>query len=56
MDFLPEYMKFCYQALLDVYDEIEQETTKEGRAFCVNYTKDEVKIASLYIPLILVRC
>ncbi|XP_058735287.1 (-)-germacrene D synthase-like isoform X2 [Vicia villosa] len=43
MDFLPEYMKFCYKALLDVYEEMEQEMVKEGRAFCVNYIKNEMK-------------
>ncbi|KAJ1441933.1 Terpenoid cyclases/protein prenyltransferase alpha-alpha toroid [Sesbania bispinosa] len=42
MDFLPEYMKFCYNALLDVYEEIEQEMAKEGRAFCVIYAKKEM--------------
>ena len=44
MDFLPEYMKFCYQELLDAYEEIEQEMAKEGKAFCVNYAKNEVKL------------
>ncbi|KAI4356606.1 hypothetical protein L6164_000616 [Bauhinia variegata] len=42
MDFLPEYMRICYQAVLDVFEEIELETTKEGRIFCVNYAKDEL--------------
>ncbi|CAK8577223.1 unnamed protein product [Lathyrus sativus] len=43
MDFLPEYMKFCYKAVLDVYEEMEQEMVKEGRAFCVYYVKNEMK-------------
>lgn len=43
MDFLPEYMKFCYEALLDVYEEMEQEMSKEGREFSVIYAKNEVK-------------
>ncbi|KAI4356603.1 hypothetical protein L6164_000614 [Bauhinia variegata] len=42
MDFLPEYMRICYQAVLDVFEEIEQEMTTEGRIFCVNYAKDEM--------------
>ncbi|XP_061340524.1 (-)-germacrene D synthase-like [Gastrolobium bilobum] len=42
-DFVPEYMKFYYQALLDVYKEIEQEMAKEGRAFCVIYAKNQMK-------------
>ncbi|XP_027355362.1 (-)-germacrene D synthase-like [Abrus precatorius] len=43
MDFLPEYMKICYQALLDIFKEIEQEMDKEGRAFCVIYVRNEIK-------------
>lgn len=43
MDFLPQYMKFCYKAVLDVYEEMEQEMVKEGRAFCVTYAKNEMK-------------
>jgi G:T/U-mismatch repair DNA glycosylase len=46
MDFLPEYMKFCYNAVWDVYEEMEQEMVKEGRAFCVIYAKNEVNIGS----------
>ncbi|KAK2383267.1 (-)-germacrene D synthase [Trifolium repens] len=42
MDFLPEYMKFCYKAVWDVYEEMEQEMVKEGRAFCVIYAKNEM--------------
>ncbi|XP_061375423.1 probable terpene synthase 2 [Gastrolobium bilobum] len=49
MEFLPDYMKFCYQALLDVFQEIEQEMAKEGRGFCVKYVKNEVKrLAKVY--------
>jgi len=51
MDFLPEYMKFCYKAVLDVYDEMEQEMVKEGRTFCVIYGKNEVKILTLHFSL-----
>ncbi|KAF3456000.1 hypothetical protein FNV43_RR00643 [Rhamnella rubrinervis] len=36
-----EYMKYCYQALLDVYEEIEQLMTKEGRSYSVYYAKEE---------------
>ncbi|KAF7822835.1 (-)-germacrene D synthase-like [Senna tora] len=43
MESLPEYMRYCYQALLDVYEEIEKEMMKQGRAFCVNYAKHEMK-------------
>ncbi|KAF8391454.1 hypothetical protein HHK36_023759 [Tetracentron sinense] len=37
IDQLPEYMKVCYRALLDVYDEMEEEMTKEGRSYHVYY-------------------
>nr|QPL17962.1 terpene synthase [Lathyrus odoratus] len=43
MNFLPEYMKFCYKALLDVFEEMEQEMVKEGRAICVYYVQNEMK-------------
>ncbi|KAK7257291.1 hypothetical protein RIF29_31159 [Crotalaria pallida] len=43
MDFLPEYMKFCYKALLETFEEIDQEMAKEGRSFCVIYAKNEMK-------------
>ncbi|CAL0323348.1 unnamed protein product [Lupinus luteus] len=43
MDFLPEYMKCCYKAMLDTYEEIDQEMAKEGRSFCVIYAKNEMK-------------
>ncbi|XP_058739222.1 (-)-germacrene D synthase-like [Vicia villosa] len=43
MDFLPKYMRFCYKALLNVFEEMEQEMVKEGRAFCVIYVKNEMK-------------
>lgn len=42
VDLLPEYMKPIYRALLDLYDEIEAETAKVGRSFCVHYAKKEV--------------
>ncbi|KDP31579.1 hypothetical protein JCGZ_14804 [Jatropha curcas] len=42
-DQLPDYMKVYFQALLDFYSEIEEETTKEGRSFCVHYAKEAMK-------------
>ncbi|KAF7139798.1 hypothetical protein RHSIM_Rhsim06G0189200 [Rhododendron simsii] len=43
LDQLPEYMKLCYQALLDVYDMIDEEMAKEGKSYRVNYAKSEMK-------------
>ncbi|KAK7405099.1 hypothetical protein VNO78_06294 [Psophocarpus tetragonolobus] len=43
LDDLPEYMKFSYKLLLNVFEEIEQETKKEGITYCVNYSIKELK-------------
>ncbi|XP_052173819.1 (-)-germacrene D synthase-like [Diospyros lotus] len=43
LESLPEYMKVLYQAILDVYTEIEEETTKEGKPYCVHYSKEAMK-------------
>jgi (-)-germacrene D synthase len=32
-------MKLCYKALLDVFEEIEEEMCKEGRFYRVYYAK-----------------
>ncbi|KAK7824433.1 (-)-germacrene d synthase [Quercus suber] len=37
VDQIPEYMKLCYKALLDVYEEIEDEMSKEGRSYLVYF-------------------
>ncbi|CBI31311.3 unnamed protein product, partial [Vitis vinifera] len=43
IDQLPEYMKLCYAALLDVYKEIEEEMEKEGNQYRVHYAKEVMK-------------
>ncbi|KAG7953734.1 hypothetical protein I3843_12G124400 [Carya illinoinensis] len=43
IDQLPQYMKLIYKALLDVYEEIEEEMSKEGRLYRVNYAKEAMK-------------
>ncbi|RVW37342.1 (-)-germacrene D synthase [Vitis vinifera] len=45
IDQLPEYMRVCYQALLYVYSEIEEEMAKEGRSYRLYYAK-EAQMAS----------
>ena len=42
IDQIPEYMKLCYKALLDVYEEIEDEMSKEGRSYLVYFATDAV--------------
>ncbi|XP_043700444.1 (-)-germacrene D synthase-like [Telopea speciosissima] len=43
MDQLPEYMKVLYSALLDVYNEIEEELRKEGQFYRLNYALEAMK-------------
>ncbi|RVW31531.1 Valencene synthase [Vitis vinifera] len=42
IDHLPEYMKHCYVALLDVYKEIEEEMEKKGNQYRVQYAIEAV--------------
>ncbi|KAL5546747.1 hypothetical protein UlMin_006434 [Ulmus minor] len=44
IDQLPEYMKFCYKALLDVYSEIEEELRNNGKLYRLDYAKEKMKI------------
>ncbi|KAL1802473.1 hypothetical protein DCAR_0934040 [Daucus carota subsp. sativus] len=44
IDQLPEYMRHCYQALLDVFSEAEEEMVKEGRpTYGFGYAKEAFK-------------
>nr|AEP17005.1 (E)-beta-caryophyllene synthase [Vitis vinifera] len=43
IDQLPEYMRVCYQALLYVYSEIEEEMAREGRSYRLYYAKEAMK-------------
>nr|UZT70947.1 terpene synthase 2 [Paeonia delavayi] len=40
---LPEYMQICYQALLDVYNEIEESMNEQGRSYRLYYAKEAMK-------------
>ncbi|KAG8387558.1 hypothetical protein BUALT_Bualt02G0033900 [Buddleja alternifolia] len=40
---LPPYMKLCYQALLDVYAEMEDEMKTLGTSYCMYYAQEEMK-------------
>ncbi|XP_019181132.1 PREDICTED: (-)-germacrene D synthase-like isoform X2 [Ipomoea nil] len=40
---LPEYMRVCYIALLDIYAQMEKELGPKGRAYQVNYAITEMK-------------
>ncbi|PIN19320.1 Viridiflorene synthase [Handroanthus impetiginosus] len=43
IDKLPDYMKICYKALLDLYDQSEEELRQHGRSFAVHYAKAMTK-------------
>nr|A0A140KFG9.1 RecName: Full=Hedycaryol synthase; AltName: Full=(2E,6E)-hedycaryol synthase; AltName: Full=Terpene synthase 1; Short=CbTps1 [Camellia brevistyla]BAU68096.1 hedycaryol synthase [Camellia brevistyla] len=43
MDELPDYMKTLYRALLNVYDEVERDLAKQGRAYGVHHSKEAFK-------------
>jgi len=45
---LPEYMKLCYSALLDVFEETEQEMRKQGKTHFVKYAKNEVWLSLFF--------
>ncbi|PPS12037.1 hypothetical protein GOBAR_AA08616 [Gossypium barbadense] len=50
MDELPEFMKISYKALLDVYEEMEQLTAKQGRQYRVEYAKKAmIRLAQAYL-------
>ncbi|XP_073156248.1 beta-caryophyllene synthase-like isoform X3 [Henckelia pumila] len=42
-DQLPSYMRACYEALLDVYDEMELELGETSLLYRVNFVKEEMK-------------
>ena len=39
---MPEYMKVCYKAPLDVYDEIEKEMAEKGTTYRLFFAKEAV--------------
>ncbi|KAL0297342.1 UNVERIFIED_CONTAM: Viridiflorene synthase [Sesamum radiatum] len=43
IDRLPDYMKICYKALLDLYDQYDEELRQQGRSFAVHYAKATMK-------------
>ncbi|XWS51961.1 hypothetical protein CRYUN_Cryun11dG0026600 [Craigia yunnanensis] len=50
MDQLPKYMKISYKALLDVYEEMEQLLTEQGRQYRVEYAKKAmIRLAQAYL-------
>nr|BAP74389.1 delta-elemene synthase [Citrus jambhiri] len=43
IDELPEYMKLCYRALLDVYSEAEKDLASQGKLYHLHYAKEAMK-------------
>ncbi|KAL6179369.1 hypothetical protein ACLB2K_050884 [Fragaria x ananassa] len=44
IDALPNYMKVCYKALLDVYTEVEEELAKERKLYLIHYAREAMKL------------
>ncbi|CAL5405703.1 unnamed protein product [Camellia sinensis] len=44
IDQLPEYMNPCYQALLDVYNMIDEEMFRKGTSYLVHYAKSAISL------------
>ncbi|KAE8674438.1 (+)-delta-cadinene synthase isozyme XC14 [Hibiscus syriacus] len=40
LDQLPDYMKFFYKTMLDLYEELEEAMTKQGKSYRFQYAKD----------------
>jgi len=53
---LPEYMKLCYKALLDIFEETEQELRNQGKENFVKYAKNEVWFFFFFKVLLLKFC
>ncbi|KAM5584139.1 hypothetical protein ABKV19_003820 [Rosa sericea] len=51
IDPLPDYMKVCYKALLEVYTEIEEELAKEGKSYRIHYAREAMKKQAKYVFL-----
>ncbi|KAM1020778.1 hypothetical protein ACFX2I_041969 [Malus domestica] len=43
MDQLPEYMKVCYRALLDIYSEIHEKLVHEGKLYHIHHAIEAMK-------------
>ncbi|KAH9743793.1 alpha-humulene/(-)-(E)-beta-caryophyllene synthase [Citrus sinensis] len=43
IDQLPEYMKLCYRALIDVYNEVEKDLASQGKLYRLHYAKEAMK-------------
>ncbi|KAL6520243.1 Trehalose-6-P synthase/phosphatase complex subunit [Orobanche minor] len=49
-DELPPYMRICYEALLGVYVEMEDEMEKQGESYRLQYAKKEmIKLVRAYM-------
>ncbi|WOG86218.1 hypothetical protein DCAR_0205419 [Daucus carota subsp. sativus] len=44
MDQLPDYMQICYKTMLDTFEEFEEDMSKKGMLYTVNYLKESFKV------------
>ncbi|RXI03549.1 hypothetical protein DVH24_004201 [Malus domestica] len=47
MDRLPQYMKVCYQAMLDSYTEMEEKLRNEGNLYRIHYAREAVSLTNI---------
>ncbi|KAK1437051.1 hypothetical protein QVD17_02836 [Tagetes erecta] len=43
IDMLPEYMKLIYEALMDIYEDMEEIMRKDGKSYHLSYAKESMK-------------
>ncbi|CAL5402866.1 unnamed protein product [Camellia sinensis] len=55
LDQLPEYMNPCYQALLDVYNMIDEEMFRKGTSYLVHYAKSAISLVLIGYKLTIFR-
>ena len=46
-------MKIFRKALLEVFDEMEEELSKTGRSFAVHYAREAVRMMHIYVLFVL---
>lgn len=50
METLPDYVKPFYKALLELYDQFEEELAKEGRSYAAQYAIESVLVQPFISP------
>lgn len=54
MDRLQQYMKVCYQAMLDLYTEMEEKLRNEGNLYRIYYAREAVSLTNISKRLVII--